>query len=128
MNRVKLLKLIENMADINNIEITSVNFYPEALDINNKAKICMGSNYVVHKVNEGGGKRCLTVDEMLDEVLELLKPSFNKGDYITKGAQSGLLIKVGVNSYNVLNDDNETIYYYPISLKELEYMGWRKRD
>lgn len=53
MNRVKLLKLIENMADINNIEITSVNFYPEALDINNKAKICIGSNYVVHKVNEG---------------------------------------------------------------------------
>ncbi|UXE02718.1 hypothetical protein Biyabedamokiny2_00148 [Staphylococcus phage Biyabeda-mokiny_2] len=127
MNITELLSIIVKSMSIKGIEITNVKLYKEAVDINNKVKVCITSRgYLVHRLNDGGGTSCWSEELMIQEVLRLLKPTISKGDYITDGKQSGMLIRVEEGSYHIINLDNsETIYYHPCSLKELDAMGWR---
>lgn len=131
MNTTELLSvIIKGMSD-KGIELTGVELYEEAVDINSKVKVCLVednlSKYLVHKVNEVKGFNCYTTDEMVDKVIELLKHEFNQGDYITEGEHSGILIRVGDDEYHVVNlETNETIHYQTSSLEELVNMGWRK--
>lgn len=131
MNTTELLRLILKGMSKESIELTHVEIYEEAVDINNQVKVCLVddnlSKYLVHKVNKGGGFSYYTVDEMVDKVIELLKPTMSKGDYITNGEKSGVLIEVESGRYHIVDfRPSKTIYCQTNSLKELQNMGWRK--
>ncbi|AVX47574.1 hypothetical protein C5023_000220 [Staphylococcus phage vB_SauM_0414_108] len=128
MNITELLSIIVEGMSKEGVELNHVEIYEEAVDINNQVKVCIGNNcYLVHRVNEGGGVRCWSEECMVDKVLELLKPTINKGDYITDGEQSGKLIRVEDGKYHIIDlKINETLYYDTFSLEELENMGWKR--
>ena len=127
-NTTSLLHVIVSAMSSENIEITDVEIYKEAVDINNKVKVCIANDsYLVHRVNEGGGFRCWDNYDMIYRVLKLLKPDIKKGDYVTDGIMSGVLISVDEDKYTVVDlKKNETIYFNYKSLEELHELGWRK--
>lgn len=127
-NTTELLRIIVNNMSHKGIELTDVKIYEEAVDINNQVKVCVTNNgFLIHRVNEGGGTRESFNGDMVDRVLELLKPTISKGDYITDGESSGRLINVGNDEYHVVNlKDNETIHCQTCSLEALQNMGWEK--
>lgn len=130
-NTTELLsKILKGMSD-ENIEVTDIKVYPEAVDINNKVKICIANDsYIVHKVNEGGGYTYYFGYNMIRKVIELLENIMNKGDYyVTDGYTPGMLIKIDEDKYNIVDVKNhETIYRHSKTLEELERHGWRKGD
>lgn len=128
MNITELLSIIVKSMSIKGIEITNVKLYREAVDINNKVKVCITSRgYLVHRLNDGGGISCWSEELMIQEVLRLLEPAISKGDYITNGEQSGILIRVEDGKYHIVDlKINETLYYDTFSLEELENMEWKK--
>jgi len=127
-NITELLSLITKSMSEKGVELNHVDLYEEAVSINNKVKVCIANDsYITHKENEGGGRRHLTDDDMLMRVLELLKPIISKGDYVTDGYTSGILIKIDEDEYNIVDFTScETIYHKHKSLKELERQGWKK--
>ncbi|AIK69559.1 hypothetical protein P108_0112 [Staphylococcus phage P108] len=130
MNTTSLLSIIVKSLSIKGIELTNVKIYEEAVDINNKVKVCITSRgYLVHRVGEGGGTSCWSEELMIKEVLRLLELTIGKGDYISNGEQSGILIEVGSEGYHIVNlDTNGTIYSQPSSLEYLVNMGWVKEE
>lgn len=129
-NTTELLsKILKGMSD-ENIEVTDIKIYEEAVDINNKVKICIANDrYIVHKVNEGGGYTYYFDYSMIKGVLKLLKHTINKGEYVTDGYASGMLIKIDEDKYNIVDVKNhETIYRHSKTLEELERHGWQKGD
>ncbi|WBF04103.1 hypothetical protein VL14_ORF158 [Staphylococcus phage vB_SauM_VL14] len=76
MNTTKLLSIIVKSLSIKGIELTNVKIYEEAVDINNKVKVCITSRgYLVHSVGEGGGTSCWSEELMIKEVLRFLEPT-----------------------------------------------------
>ena len=72
-NTTELLRIVLKGMSEEGIELDSVDLYKEAVDINNKVKICIANDsYITHRVNEGGGRRHWSDDDMLIRVLELL--------------------------------------------------------
>lgn len=72
-NTTELLSIITKDMSEKGIELNHVDLYEEAVDINNKVKICIADDsYITHKVNEGGGRRHWFENDMLTRVLELL--------------------------------------------------------
>lgn len=72
-NTTELLSLIVKSMSLSGIEITNVEIYEQALEINNKVKVCISNRgYIIHKVDEGGGVSHWFEDDMLTKVLELL--------------------------------------------------------
>lgn len=127
-NTTELLSIITKSMSEKGIELDHVDLYEQAVSINNKVKVCIGHNWVlVHKVGRGGGTSYYSTVGMLDKVLELLKPTINKGDYVADDYTSGILIKIDEDKYNIVDFIScETIYHKPKSLKELERQGWKK--
>lgn len=127
-NTTELLRIVLKGMSEKGIELDSVDLYKEAVDINNKVKVCIANDsYLVHRVNEGGGFRCWDNYDMIYRVLKLLKPDIKKGDYVTDGIMSGVLISVDEDKYTVVDlKKNETIYFNYKSLEELHELGWRK--
>ena len=74
-NTTKLLSAIVKAMSEEGIEVTKVEIYEEAVDINNKVKICIldKGGYLVHRVHEGGGERYAYKDNMLARVLHELR-------------------------------------------------------
>lgn len=72
-NTTELLSIIVRGMSEKGIELNHVDLYEEAVSINNEVKICIANDsYITHKVNEGGGRRHWSDDDMLIRVLELL--------------------------------------------------------
>lgn len=72
-NTTELLSLIVKGMSLSDIEITNVEIYEQALEINNKVKVCISNRgYIIHKVGEGGGVSHWFENDMLTKVLELL--------------------------------------------------------
>ena len=72
-NTTELLSLIVKGMSEKGIELNHLDLYEEAVSINNEVKICIANDsYITHKVNEGGGRRHWSDDDMLIRVLELL--------------------------------------------------------
>ena len=128
MNTTELLSSIVKGMSEEGIELTDVEIYEQAVDINNKVKVCIGHNrYLVHRIDEGGDIACYSIDEMVKKVIELLKPEFSKGDYVTDGEHSGILIQVLKGRYHIVDSkQNETVYWQTNTLKELARIGWKK--
>lgn len=127
-NTTELLSLIVKTMSMSDTEITNVEIYEQAVEINNKVKVCITNRgYFIHKANKGKGEFCYLESDMLMKVLELLKPTINKGDYVADDYTSGILIKIDEDKYNIVDFTScETIYHKPKSLKELERQGWKK--
>lgn len=72
-NTTELLSIITKSMSEKGIELNHVDLYEQAVDINNKVKVCIGNNwFLVHKVARGGGFTYYSTEGMLDKVLELL--------------------------------------------------------
>ena len=72
-NTTELLSLIVKTMSINNTEITNVKIYDQAVEINNKVKICISNRgYIVRRVNVSIGAFCHLESDMLTNVLNLL--------------------------------------------------------
>lgn len=72
-NTTELLSLIVKGMSLSDIEITNVKIYEQALEINNKVKVCISNRgYIIHKVGEGGGVSHWFENDMFTKVLELL--------------------------------------------------------
>lgn len=75
-NTTELLSVIVKAMSEEGIELTNVELYEQAVELNNEVKVRISNDiYLVHRVNEGGGIGCWYNDDMVDEVLELLKES-----------------------------------------------------
>lgn len=69
-----LLSMITRGMSKEGIELTDVKLYEEAVELNNKVKVCIANNsFIVHKVNEGRGLTCWFDEYMVEKVLGLLK-------------------------------------------------------
>lgn len=131
MNITELLSVILKGMSKESIELTDVELYDQAVDINNQVKVCIwDGRYSVDKINESGGFSYYfadEADEMVDKVIELLEPAIKKGDSITDGEQSGVLIEVVTGRYHIVDlRMNKTIYWQNNTLGELKRMGWKK--
>lgn len=75
-NTTELLSAIVRTMSEEGMELTKVEIYEEAVDINNEVKVCItNGGYLIHRVNEGGGISCTLEKSMVNKVLELLKES-----------------------------------------------------
>ena len=83
-NTTKLLSAIVKAMSEEGIELTNVELYEQAVDINNEVKVCISNGgYLIHRVNEGGGISLSTQRFMVNKVLELLtKDEWLPGDDI----------------------------------------------
>lgn len=72
-NMEELLSIITKKMSEEGIELTHVDLYERAVGINNKAKVCLASEYfLVCNLYSGGGITYYSNDSMLNRVLELL--------------------------------------------------------
>lgn len=72
-NTTELLSLIVKTMSMNDTEITNVKIYEQALEINNKVKVCITNRgYFIRKANEGEGEFCYLESDMLTKVLNLI--------------------------------------------------------
>ena len=75
-NTTELLSAIVRAMSEEGMELTKVEIYEEAVDINNEVKVCItNGGYLIHRVNEGGGISCALEKSMVNKVLELFKES-----------------------------------------------------
>lgn len=81
-NTTELLSAIVKAMSEEGIELTKVELYEQAIELNKKVKVCIGStgkgNEVWFLVRKVDAKYCIqfqlySIDSMLDKVLELLK-------------------------------------------------------
>ncbi len=78
-NTTELLSMIVKAMSKEGIELTNVEIYEQAVELNKEVKVCIGNNwFLVHKVGRGGGFTFYSTVGMLDEVLELL----TKGEWL----------------------------------------------
>ena len=130
-NTTELLSMIVKAMSEEGVELTKVEIYEEAVDINNKVKICIldKGGYLVHRVHEGGGERYAYKDNMLARVLHELR--FNDwlpgddieayGEWFTLVMQESKYYIAGsaeeyINKYYRLLDED----YYLSDIIELE--------
>ena len=72
-NMEELLSTITKGMSENDIELTHVDLYEQAVGINNKVKVCLdGEHFLVCNVDSGGGIIYYSNDPMLNRVLDLL--------------------------------------------------------
>lgn len=72
-NTTELLSMIVKAMSMNDTEITDVKIYEQAVEVNNKVKICITNRgYFTHRVNEGEGVFCYLESDMLTKVLNIL--------------------------------------------------------
>lgn len=129
-NTTELLSLIVKGMSEKGIELNHLDLYEEAVSINNEVKICIANDsYITHKVNEGGGRRHWSDDDMLIRVLELLTrndwlPGDDiewQGEWFTLVMQESKYYKAGSSEeyvdkyYRLLDKD-----YYLSDVIELE--------
>lgn len=83
-NTTELLSMIVKAMSKEGIELTNVEIYEQAIELNKEVKVCIGNNwFLVHKVGKGGGFTFYSTVGMLDKVLELLtKDEWLPGDDI----------------------------------------------
>ena len=83
-NTTKLLSMIVKAMSKEGIELTNVEIYEQAIELNKEVKVCItNGGYLIHRVNEGGGISLSTERFMVNKVLELLtKNNWLPGDDI----------------------------------------------
>lgn len=106
-NTTELLSAIVRAMSEEGIELTKVEIYEEAVDINNEVKVCItNGGYLIHRVNEGGGISCMLEKYMVNKVLELLKESnWLPGDDIEAYGKWFTLVVEEDNHYTVSNNE-----------------------
>lgn len=106
-NTTKLLSVIVKAMSEEGIELTNVEIYEQAVDINNEVKVCItNGGYLIHRVNEGGGISLSTQRFMVNKVLELLtKDEWLPGDDIEVQGEWFTLVVEEDNHYTVSNNE-----------------------
>ena len=102
----ELLSVITKGMSENDIELTHVDLYEQAVGINNKVKVCLdGEHFLVCNVDSGGGIIYYSNDPMLNRVLDLLTvDDWLPGDDIENGLDWGKLV-VENDCYRLLYND-----------------------
>ena len=105
-NMEELLSVITKGMSENDIELTHVDLYEQAVGINNKVKVCLdGEHFLVCNVDSGGGIIYYSNDPMLNRVLDLLTvDDWLPGDDIENGLDWGKLV-VENDCYRLLYND-----------------------
>lgn len=106
-NTTKLLSVIVKAMSEEGIELTNVELYEQAVELNNEVKVCISNGgYLIHRVNEGGGISLSTERFMVNKVLELLKESeWLPGDDIEAQGEWFTLVIEEDNHYTVSNNE-----------------------
>lgn len=117
-NTTELLSLIIKAMSEKGIEVTKVEIYEEAVEINNKVKVCIGyGSYITCQENETGGRRHWSDNDMLIKVLELLtEDDWLPGDDIEAYGEWYTLV-VEDEYYRLLDKD-----YSLSDIMDLEYL------
>lgn len=113
-NITELLSVIVKAMSEEGIELTNVKIYEQAVELNKEVKVRISNDiYLVHRVNEGGGIGCWYNDEMVDEVLELLKESeWLPGDDIEAYGEWFTLVVEEISYYTPGKSEKHTNIHY----------------
>ena len=118
-NTTELLSTIVKAMSKEGIELTNVELYEQAVELNNEVKVRISNGgYIIHKINERDVISCALEKSMVNKVLELLtKNDWLPGDDIeVQGEWFTLVVEESSyyaekNQYQVyrLLDDNYTL-------------------
>lgn len=129
MSTENLLKKILEMANKNDIEINKVNIDGFTVTVNSKVYVNITSDGYYHVHKSSNSMSTLHEVEMLDEVLEALLPNFKKGDTVTNGKDTGVVVQAYAHNYHIVNMINhKTFHELPTTLKQLDFNGWYKKE
>lgn len=119
-NTTELLSIIVRGMSEKGIELYHVDLYEQAVSINNEVKICIANDsYITHKVNEGGGRRHWSDDDMLIRVLELLtRNDWLPGDDIEWQGEWFTLVVEESECYNPGTEEEHINKYYRLLDRE----------
>lgn len=106
-NTTELLSVIVKAMSKEGIEVTNVELYEQAVDINNKVKVRISNGgYIIHKINKRDVISCALEKSMVVKVLELLtENNWLPGDDIEGYGEWFTLVIEEDNHYTVSNNE-----------------------
>lgn len=118
-NTTELLSLIVRGMSMNDTEITNVELYEQAVEINNKVKVCITNRgYFIHKANEGEGEFCYLESDMLTKVLNIL---FEKDNEYEKPTSLKLIRLLAGLAYDDLTEQERRDLEIEVGSLALDY-------